>query len=88
MTAARDNVILVAVNLDPFAAHSAVVHVPLDDIGVGPDETYQMHELITDTRALWRGPAHRITLDPAVEPAAIWAVRRWARREQRFDYHF
>jgi starch synthase (maltosyl-transferring) len=86
MTAARDNVILMAVNLDPFAAHSAVVHVPLDDIGVGPDETYQMHELITDTRALWRGPAHRITLDPAVEPAAIWVVRRWARREQLFAY--
>ena len=86
MTAARDNAILMAVNLDPFAAHSAVVHVPLDDIGVGPDETYQMHELITDTRALWRGPAHRITLDPAVEPAAIWVVRRWARREQLFAY--
>ena len=86
MAAARDNAILTAVNLDPFAAHSAVVHVPLDDLGVGPDETYQMHELITDTRALWRGPAHRITLDPAVEPAAIWVVRRWARREQLFAY--
>jgi len=88
MTSARDNVILVAVNLDPFAPHTSVLHVPLAEIGLGSEETYQMHELITDTRHLWNGSANRITLDPAVEPAAIFAVRRWTRREQSFDYYF
>jgi len=88
MTSARDNVILVAVNLDPFAPHTSVLHVPLAEIGLGSEETYQMHELITDTRHLWKGSANRITLDPAVEPAAIFAVRRWTRREQSFDYYF
>jgi starch synthase (maltosyl-transferring) len=88
MTPEQDNVILVAVNLDPFAPHESVVHVPLAEIGLAPDETYQMHELITDTRHLWKGTANRISLDPAVEPAAIFAVRRWRRREQDFDYYF
>jgi starch synthase (maltosyl-transferring) len=86
MTVARDNVVLVAVNLDPFAAHSSVLHVPLAEIGLGSEETYQMHELITDTRQLWKGAANRVTLDPAVEPAAVWVVRRWTRREHDFDY--
>jgi starch synthase (maltosyl-transferring) len=79
--------ILVAVNLDPFARHESVLHVPLADLGLGPDETYEMHELITDTRRLWKGSANVIRLDPEVEPAAIFAVRRWTRREQAFDYY-
>jgi len=87
MTPARDNVILVAVNLDPFAPHEALVRVPLEEIGLHPDETYQMHELLTDARALWKGSANRLALDPE-EPAAIFAVRRWTRREQQFDYYF
>ncbi len=88
MSPGKENVILVAVNLDPFAPHEAIVHVPLAEIGLGQDETYEMHELITESRQLWRGPANRISLDPAVEPAAIFAVRRWTRREQSFDYYF
>ena len=82
----RSNVVLVAVNLDPFAAHTSTVRVPLAELGLAPDETYQLHELITDTRHLWRGSANQVTLDPAVEPAAIFGVRRWRRREHDFDY--
>lgn len=33
------------------------------------------------------GPANRIALTPD-EPAAIFAVRRWIRREQDSDYYF
>ncbi len=86
MTSSRDNVVLAAVNLDPFATRTSTVRVPLAEIGLAPEETYQMHELITDARYLWKGSANRITLDPTVEPAAIFAVRRWRRREQDFDY--
>ncbi|HLC41911.1 MAG TPA: alpha-amylase family glycosyl hydrolase, partial [Methylomirabilota bacterium] len=87
MTPAKNDVILVAVNLDPFAPHESVVHVPLDEIGLGEDETYEMHELITGTRSLWKGATHRIALDPAVEPAAIFEFRRWKHREQDFVYY-
>jgi starch synthase (maltosyl-transferring) len=87
MTPDRDNVVLVAVNLDPFAAHAAEIEVPLGELGLPETATFQMHDLLTDTRALWRGPRHRIRLDPAVEPAAVWVLRRWLRREHDFDYY-
>ncbi|HTG09513.1 MAG TPA: alpha-1,4-glucan--maltose-1-phosphate maltosyltransferase, partial [Candidatus Eisenbacteria bacterium] len=56
MTPARDNVILVAVNLDPFATHEATLQIPLAEIGIAPDETYELHELLGGDRRLVRGP--------------------------------
>src|SRR5437879_6289788 len=52
MTEGRDNVVLVTVNLDPFAVHEAPLHLPLDELGLTPDDTYEIHELLTDSRAL------------------------------------
>jgi starch synthase (maltosyl-transferring) len=75
------NSVLVAVNLDPFAARESEVRVPLEALGVGPDEPYQVHELISDERQLWRGPVQRIRLDPRREPAAIFRLERFAQRD-------
>ncbi len=82
----RRNTILVAVSLNPFQAQTATLRVPLTDLGITPEDTYQLHELITDRRDLIKGPTHSIHLDPQHEPAAIFAVRRWTHREQQFDY--
>jgi starch synthase (maltosyl-transferring) len=82
----RRNTILVAVNLNPFQAQTATLHVPLQDLEIAVDDTYQLHELMTDHRDLAKGPTYSIRLDPQVEPAAIFAVRRWTHREQDFDY--
>ena len=86
MTEARDNGILVAVNLDPFAAHQATLHLPLDELGFAADETYELHELLTDSRALGRGPQQTVTLDPEVSPVHIYQPERWRRREHDFPY--
>ena len=88
MTAERDNVVLVAVNLDPFAAHEARLAVPLADMGIGPDETYELHELTTDRRRLVRGGGHTVTLDPEAGPAHVYRVTRWRRREADFQYFY
>lgn len=82
----RRNMVLVAVNLNPFQAQSARLRIPLEDLGLGSDETYQLHDLITDRRDLVTGPVYTIRLDPQEEPAAIFAVRRFVRREQDFHY--
>ena len=71
---------LVAVNLDPFAVHETRVRLPLADLGIGPDETFQARDLITDARHLWKGPAQRIRLDPSVEPAVIFRLERLGQR--------
>jgi starch synthase (maltosyl-transferring) len=85
-TAARDNVVLAAVNLDPFQAHEARLELPLAALGVAPDEAYELTELLSGTRRLCRGPQQTVTLDPQHAPAVIWRLGRWRRREQDFDY--
>src|SRR5882724_3534942 len=73
------NTVWVAVNLDPFQAHEARLHLPMRELGVTSEDRLQVHELITDERQLWRGPAHTIRLDPQ-EPAAILRIAPFARK--------
>ncbi|MBI4639032.1 MAG: hypothetical protein HY727_22060 [Candidatus Rokubacteria bacterium] len=76
MTRELDDVIVVAVNLDPFGPHAGLVDVPIHELGLAPDQPYRMHELITDRWWEWRGPRGYVELDPAVEPAQIFALHR------------
>ena len=71
------NTILAAVNLDPFEPHQARVQVPLAELGIGSDERFQVHELITDEQHLWKGPVQTIRLDPCEEPASIFRISRF-----------
>lgn len=71
------NSLLVAVNLDPFEPHECRVRLPLAEWGIEPEERYQVEELITDRRHLWKGETQTIRLDPAVEPAAIFRLGRF-----------
>jgi starch synthase (maltosyl-transferring) len=82
----RTNAVWVAVSLDPFAPQEAVLEVPLRELGVAEDEVYQVHELLTDRRALWQGPTAHVRLTPE-EPAAIWSVVRLRHTEKEFDYY-
>jgi starch synthase (maltosyl-transferring) len=75
------NTVLVAVNLDPFEPHQAEVQLPLEELGIGPEERFQVHELITDERHLWKGPVQSIRLDPREEPAAIFRVSRFPHKD-------
>jgi starch synthase (maltosyl-transferring) len=83
-----DNVVLVAVNLDPFAAHEATLDLPLEKLGLAPDDTYELHELLSDGRQLGRGRRQTVTLDPRISPAHIYRVERWRRREHDFQYFY
>ncbi len=84
----RRNTVLVTVNLNPFQTQDARLRIPIASLGIKPDEMYQLHNLITDQRDLVKGEWYTVRLDPQVEPAAIYAVRRWTHREQEFDYFF
>ena len=80
------NVIVVAVNLDPHHVQSGWVELPSEDLGLDPQQTFQMHELLTEARYLWQGKRNYIQLDPGSVPAQIFRVRPRIRREQDFDY--
>ncbi|MGH7332282.1 MAG: alpha-1,4-glucan--maltose-1-phosphate maltosyltransferase [Candidatus Rokuibacteriota bacterium] len=76
MTPQGDNVVFVAANLDIHGPHASLVDVPLGELGLGPDEPYIMHELLSDRRYQWRGPRGYVVLDPAVDAAQIFVFHR------------
>ncbi|PZR75730.1 MAG: alpha-1,4-glucan--maltose-1-phosphate maltosyltransferase [Chthoniobacterales bacterium] len=82
MTPARDNIILVVVNLDPQRSQNSYIHIPLADFGPMDTDVYQVHDLLSDARYLWHGDRHYVELDPQVQPAHIFRVRRWLAGEK------
>src|SRR6266480_2758613 len=78
MTAARDNIILVVVNLDPHRKQHSYVDVPIDQFGQMETDAYEVHDLLNDARYIWRGRRNYVELDPDIQTAHIFRVRRWA----------
>ena len=76
MTPARDSIILVVVNLDPLYTQSGWVEVPIEDFGEIDTDSYEVHDLLTDTRYIWHGKRNYVALHPGVQPAHILRVRR------------
>ena len=85
-TADLRDVVLVAVNLDPYQVQEAQVRLPLDQLNIAPDETYQVHDLVSDRRYYWRGVRNYVRLDPDQQPVHVLHLLRWSHREQDFDY--
>ncbi len=67
------NVILVAINLDPFKSQQSNVFIPLDQVGVRPGGSFEVCDLITGQRFTWGDKAF-IELNPHVEPAHILKI--------------
>ncbi|MBF0553808.1 MAG: alpha-1,4-glucan--maltose-1-phosphate maltosyltransferase [Nitrospirae bacterium] len=80
------NIILVVANLDPFQTHNSMVYIPLQDLGIGGDETYELQNLINGERMLCKGEEFFITLNPDWEPAFVFRLDRWTHKEEKFDY--
>ena len=66
--------ILVAVNLDPHAVRYAWVDVPIAAMNIGPDESYEVEDLLTGARYTWRGARNFVRLNPWHEPAHVLRV--------------
>ena len=65
---------------------NAFIDVPVDQFGWMEDESYQVHDLLTEERYLWQGKRNFVRLDPGFVPAAIFHLRRRIRTERDFDY--
>jgi len=76
MTAARDNIILVVVNLDPHRKQNSFVYVPIESFGQMESDAYQVQDLVSGATYTWRGRRNYVELDPDVQPAHIFLVRR------------
>jgi starch synthase (maltosyl-transferring) len=73
-TSDLSNVVLVAVNLDPFNVQSGWMDAPAHEWGLGPDEPYVVDDLLSGERYTWRGSRNWVRLDPQVQPAHILRV--------------
>ncbi|MGA7963328.1 MAG: hypothetical protein WCA33_16680, partial [Candidatus Acidiferrales bacterium] len=69
------NILLVVVNLDPRNTQSGSINVPLDAFQIGPQQPFEVHDLLADARYTWQGSRNYIELNPAKIPAHIFKVR-------------
>lgn len=82
----KQNVIVVAVNLDSHATQSGFVELPIQEFGLASDEPYQMHDLLTDARYMWYGSRNYIELHPHKLPAHVFHIRRRMKSESGREY--
>jgi len=75
-TAARDDVLLLVVNLDPFQAHEAMTWLDLGALGLAAEHPFEAHDELTGATYVWQGSANFVRLDPAVQPAHILHLRK------------
>jgi starch synthase (maltosyl-transferring) len=68
--------LIVVVNLDPHAMHETMVEVPLDELGIGAGEAYEMADLLTGARYTWRGAKNYVRLDPVERVGHVFRVSR------------
>jgi starch synthase (maltosyl-transferring) len=66
--------ILVVVNLDPHNTQSGWASVALKELKLGQEETYQVHDLLTDARYVWHSSRNFVQLNPSILPAHIFRV--------------
>ncbi|HET7234501.1 MAG TPA: alpha-1,4-glucan--maltose-1-phosphate maltosyltransferase [Longimicrobium sp.] len=85
MTDDRTSMVFVAVNLDPFQAHETMLHFPLDQMGIGWGDPWEVEELLTGERYFWHGADQWVRLEPGA-PGRIYRVRAWRSSETGFDY--
>jgi starch synthase (maltosyl-transferring) len=76
MTAARDSIILVVVNLDPHRKQNSFVDVPIEQFGQMESDEYRVQDLLSGTTYTWRGRRNYVELDPEIQPAHLFLVRR------------
>jgi starch synthase (maltosyl-transferring) len=72
-TSDRQNVVLVAISLDPVVAQEADIEIPLWKFGLSDSDSLRAEDLMRDREVVWSGKHQRIRLDPEL-PFAIWRI--------------
>jgi starch synthase (maltosyl-transferring) len=70
-----EDVVLVVVNLDPHGVREATVSLDMPALGADWDDRLQVHDELTGLDYEW-GESNYVRLDPFVEPAHVFSVRR------------
>jgi starch synthase (maltosyl-transferring) len=87
MDALSGNVILTVVNLDPHRPQYGWVDLDIGALKLDAEQPYQVHDLLSEQRYIWRGRYNYVMLDPQRAPAHVFRLRRRVRSERDFDYY-
>ncbi|MDQ4137155.1 MAG: alpha-1,4-glucan--maltose-1-phosphate maltosyltransferase, partial [Pseudomonadota bacterium] len=74
LTPAKDNCVLVLVNLDPRNRQECTYEVPLWEWGLPDHASIEAEDLLNGGRFTLYGKTHRIALDPGERPVVIWRL--------------
>jgi starch synthase (maltosyl-transferring) len=69
-----DDVVLVAISMDPHNAQAADLSLPLGDWGYAPDAPLDIQDLLHNQPIAWRGANQHVWLGLG-QPYAVWHVR-------------
>ena len=72
---AGSNVLLVAICMDPNAAHECEVELPLEDWGLDEDASVACEDLVNGSSFTLQGRRHRIQLNPEQMAFSVWRLR-------------
>lgn len=72
----RDNIMIVAVNLDPFSRQSAIVKVPLYKFGLKMESPFRVRDLLSGDKYSWTTDWNYVELNPNDLPAHIFKVEQ------------
>jgi len=70
----REDMILVAVSLDPFHAQEVTLEVPLWEWNLPDSAAVSVTDLMREHKFVWHGKLQRVRLDPNELPFAIWRI--------------
>ena len=74
-TPALDDVLLLVLNLDPFATHDGWTWLDLGALGIPADRPFAAVDELGGATFTWQGAANYVRLDPAVTPAHVLRLR-------------
>jgi starch synthase (maltosyl-transferring) len=73
-TPGRENVLLIAISLDPHNVQEADVELPLWHFGLPDHGSLAVEDLMRHQRFTWTGKIQRVRCDPGELPFSIWRV--------------
>jgi starch synthase (maltosyl-transferring) len=73
-TPSRDNIVWIAVNLDPNAVCEPEIELPFHELHLEGSASIEVEELLGGAKFRWQGTRQRIRLDAHHNPCAIWRV--------------
>ncbi len=71
-----DNLILVAINLDPTQEQAGWIDLDLKHLAIAHGQQFDVEDLLTGARYQWHGRSNYVALRPDVMPAHIFRITR------------